>query len=170
MKLMLMVVLLAAMLSSPKHGEAEPKFASRYAELSQRTDVKHPPEGEDWAYIRCHGLGSTPAWYVCTDSARCKLGFGTKPNASGIFAADSFLSWPVEWRGTLQQGRFKPFAAILRGRLANPYETKSFLTIYRLRSDGSSCIVGEASTNTTARRVADNAANEYKCEDEPELL
>jgi len=174
MKLLWLSALLAvAALPASTRVEAKPNFISQYTRLTGCNEVAHGDleQGEDWVYFRCKGFDSIPVWYECQDSARCKLGFGTKPNASGVFEARSFLSWPkIEWRGTVQQGHFKPFAVILRGRLYGLEETTNTLTVFRLRLDGTSCIVGEASTNTTARRIADNAANDYQCENEPELL
>lgn len=175
MKLLWLSALLAvAALPASTRVDAKPSPVSQYTKLTGCNEVAvgDVERGEDWGFIRCKGLGSVPAWYLCQDSAHCKLGFGTKPNASGVFAIRSFLSLgPIEWRGTVQQGRFKPFAVILRGRWYGLEETDpATLTVYRLRLDGTSCIVGEASTNTTARRIADNAANDYQCKEEPELL
>ena len=152
--------------------DAKPNPVSQYSRL---TDCKIVAQGdvnrgEDWGFIRCDGLGRIPAWYICQDSARCKLGFGTKPNASMVFEAKSFLSWPIEWRGTIQQGRFKPFAVILRGRWSGNEGPATTLFVYRFRSDGTSCVVGEAATNEAARRIADKAAYDYRCVSEPDLL
>ena len=151
---------------------AKPNLVSKYARLTGCKIVAqgNVERGEDWGFLRCNGLGSIPAWYKCQDSSRCKLGFGTRPNASVVFEAKSFLSWPIEWRGTLEQGRFKPFAVILRGRWAGIEGTATTLFVYRIRLDGTSCVVGEASTNGAARRIADKAANDYRCDSEPELF
>ena len=173
MKLLWLSALLAvAALPASTRADAKPSPDSKYTKLNRCKIVAqgNVDRGEDWGFVRCNGLDSIPVWYRCQDSARCKLGFGNKPNASGVFEVRSFLSWPIEWRGTVQQGRFKPFAVILRGRWYGLEETATTLTIYRLRLDGTSCIVGEASTNTAARRIADNAANDYQCENEPELF
>ena len=166
--------LAVAALSVSTRVDAKPTPLSRYAKLTGCNDVAvgDIERGEDWVFVRCKGLGSVPVWYLCQDSARCKLGFGTKPNASGVFEAKTFLSLgPIEWRGTHEHGRFKPFAAILRGRWYGREETDpSTLTVYRLRLDGTSCVVGQASTNRAARHIADKAANDYQCESEPDLL
>jgi hypothetical protein len=171
MNLALFSVLVMA-LSGPASAEAksnrtEPTFVSRYAKLSQCSDVEHAPENEDWVYFRCDGYGRIPAWYVCTDSVRCKFGFGVKPNVSGLFGTD-WKDWPLEWRGRERQGSFEPVSVIIR---RTPYpESRSKLYVYRLRSDGISCIVGEATTNAGARVIADRAASAVSCEEEPELL
>ena len=74
----------------------------------------------------------------------------------------------VEWRGTIMRGRFTPFAVIVRLRW--PEETKSFLAIYRLRDDGTSCIVGETEgSNEAARAIADRSLTTFKCSEEPQV-
>ena len=173
MKLLWLSALLAIADSpAPTPVDATPSLVSQYNRLTgckilAQGDVNR---GEDWGFLRCNGLGRIPVWYKCQDSARCKLGFGAKPNASGVFEAKSFLSWPIEWRGTRERGRLKPLVIILRGRWAGMEGTATTLVVYRVRLDGTSCIVGEASTNRAARRIADNAAKNYQCEQEPELL
>jgi hypothetical protein len=120
-------------------------------------------------YFRCEGFGGTPVWYDCTDSARCRYGFGVKPNASGTFGTDSKQSWQIEWRGPKQKGLLKPVAIILRLSSLDKNPPNK-LYVYRLRSDGTSCIVGEATTNSAARLIADRAAGNYQCEVEPQRL
>jgi len=173
MKLLWLSVLLvlAALLASTR-VEAKPSPVSQYANLTgcKMVAVGDVERGEDWGFLRCNGLGTFPAWYMCQDSARCKLGFGNKPNASVVFEATSFLSWPIEWRGTVQRNQFKPFAAIVRGRWSGIEGPATTLFVYRFRSDGTSCVVGEARTNEAARRIADKAANDDHCMSEPDLL
>jgi hypothetical protein len=167
----LAIVALVTSLFTPSHLQARPGYVSRYANLSQCREVEHAPADEDWVYFRCKGFGSIAVWYVCTDSARCRYGFGIKPNVSSwMFGTNRQESWLIEWRGIIRRGRFQPFAAILRARSADPDEPKSFLAIYRLRSNGTSCIVGQTNTNSRARRIADEAAGDYRCVDKPQLL
>jgi len=161
--------LVAGVLPTSSPAQAKPKFDSRYDSPTQCKNVKFPPEDRDWVYVRCRGLGGIPIWYVCVDSARCKLGVGTKPNVSGMFAAASFTDWPIEWRGRFQGNGFKAFALIMRGRSWDPDDPKTTLTVYRLRADGTSCVIGEAATNEAARAIADGATGSYRCESEPEL-
>ena len=172
MKLVWLSVLVA-LSASPASArvDAKPGHVSQYAKLTRCRVVAQGEvgRGEDWGLLRCAGLGGIPAWYLCQDSARCKLGFGARPNLSVVFEATSFLSWPIEWRGRLRQGRVEQFAVIVRGRWAGAEGNATKLFVYRLRPDGTSCLVGEATTNLAARRIADRAANDYRCEREPEL-
>ena len=168
---MLLAVMMAAVLPAPTDDEAKPNLVSRYATLTQCKDVELPPAGEDWVYFRCKGFGSIPAWYVCTDSARCRYGFGVRPNVSGLFGTKAKGSWPLEWRGVQRLGRFEPFAVVTRMPSADPDSSvQNSLIVYRLRADGTSCIVGETSSNDDARKIADSSASDFRCVAEPDLL
>jgi hypothetical protein len=56
--------------------------------------------------------------------------------------------------------RFEPFAVIMRGRMAGMLpEDGSSLSVFRLRPDGMSCVVGDGmKSNEEARKTADGAA------------
>lgn len=135
--------------------------------------VEIAPLGEDWVYVRCKGYGSIPVWYVCSDSARCRYGFGVKPNISGMFGTDGEESLRVEWRGVERHGRFKPISIIIRMREPDDGDDSTHPTsmfyVYRLRANGTSCIVGRAKSNASARLIADKAAAKYRCENKPEI-
>lgn len=163
---------LTGLLVAALAGSAEPTagVTSRYARLEQCRDVERAPLGQDWIYLRCNGINRIPVWYVCTDSARCRYGFGARAHTDGMFGTGTSRSSLSEWRGTIQHGRFRPFAVIIRVTSADPDEKKSYLAVYRLRENGTSCIIGEAHTNAAARRIADQAVDRYRCVGEPELL
>jgi hypothetical protein len=161
------MLLVGAALVAPASADTKSAFSSRYAAPSQCKDVKRSPPDEDWIYMRCKGFDGIAVWYTCLDSARCMLGFGSRPNVSGMFGAERFGNWPVEWRGTVRHGRFIPFAAIIRASSQLSWEKATTLLIYRLRSNGTSCIIGETANNVAARRIADRSARKYKCDDEP---
>ena len=145
---------------------------SRYSKASQCKEMASGDvdKGEDWVYARCEGLGGIPIWYFCLDSNKCRYGFGRKANlSSGIIGVDGDPEWPIEWRGRMASGKFKPFAVIMRGR---PYglEKKdgSPLSVIRLRADGLSCLVGDdIKSNEAARRIADAAEIRFTCTEEP---
>jgi hypothetical protein len=145
-------------------------MASRYTRLSDCRQLAHGAEGEDWVSHRCRGLGSVPVWLTYTDSTRAGFGFGAKHNVSGMFNAQRDEAWPLEWRG-LNTGRsFQPFAVILRVRAPSD-ASGSFLVIYRLRPDGTSCIVGSThASNEVARQIADASRERFSCEGEPQLF
>lgn len=153
-------------------ADAQPTFSSRYTNLTQCKDVDFAPPGEDWVYFQCEGLGAIPVWYVCTASARCRYGFGVRANVSSLlFGTGRNDSWPIEWRGVQRNGRFSPTAVIIRMPSADPDQRpQESLIVYRLRADGTSCIVGEASSNANARRIADNSAASVRCVGETDLL
>jgi hypothetical protein len=148
--------------------------SSRYAKVGQcrEIDSGDVDAGEDWIYVRCGGLGGISMWYVCQDSARCRYGFGRKANlSSGMFGVDGDPGWPIEWRGRMIGKRFKPFAVIMRGRgYGIEKEEGSSLTVFRLRPDGMSCVVGEeVKSNEAARKIADAVESRFTCTGEPNI-
>lgn len=167
-----MLLCAIAVLAAAVPADAKsPPIESRYTKLKDCKEVAQAPLGEDWVFVRCPGFGKNAVWWVNSDSARAQIGFGPKPNTSGIFEPGRDQRWPIEWRGTRRNGRFEPFAVILR--LRRPDVQKSFLAVYRLRTDGTSCIVGSTewsvTSNEAARAIADKAVGAFQCEDEPHL-
>ena len=93
-----------------------------------------------------------------------EIGLGSRPNFSGMCETNRDEKWPIEWRGHVIKGRFVPSAAIVRVRGRFDESGASDLFIYRLRSDGSSCLIdGSASTNAEARAIADAPAAAGDC-------
>jgi hypothetical protein len=55
-------------------------------------------------------------------------------------------------------------------RMTRPFGDEVELMVYRLRADGTSCIVGSThGTNEAARRIADAALGSFECAVEPDL-
>lgn len=143
---------------------------SRYTHLSACQVLEQGGAGEDWVSHRCQGYGSIPVWLHYTDSARAWVGFGAKRNVSGMFSAHRDETWPLEWRGLATGGSFEPFAVILRVRSADG-APGSHLVVYRLRDDGSACIIGSTTaSNESARSIADASRIRFSCQQEPRLL
>jgi hypothetical protein len=113
--------------------------------------------GQDYLVYRCKGAAGTPVWLAYSDSTRLSIGLGRKRNFAGVYSAGRDRSWPLEWRGDLRSGAFRPFAVILR--VSDPASSESRLVVYGLTRDGSSsCILGEArgtDAGVAARRIAD---------------
>ena len=127
----------------------------------------------DWVLHRCQGYGSIPVWLAFSDSNKSHLGFGAKPNLSGIFGLEGPLG-RIEWRGVKTARGFEPYAVI--AHVTSPFEEdqKGHFVVYRLRNDRTSCILGEtveadAGSRQRAREIADRARDQFKCEEEPEL-
>ncbi|GAA4028131.1 hypothetical protein GCM10022281_03660 [Sphingomonas rosea] len=144
------------------------RLVSRYTRLVQCREYKQSPKDQDWASQRCAGLGRNAVWVTCIDSATCHYGFGPRPHVSGPFGTGRTVA-PVEWLGHSLRGKFVPLAVIIRlpgadrdgrGRLG--------LVVFRLRRDGTSCVVGEASGNVDARRVAARSMIRFLCLAEPQ--
>jgi len=164
-----------AQLAAPDNAnEVEP--SSRYTELESCTLIAHGDvdAGEDWVLNRCNGYDGIPVWRGFTDSARSQLGFGSRPNASGMFGLDRDDSWLVEWRGVDRDGRFEPYAVIVRmtrPAVGVPDDRTGSLFVFRLRSDGLSCMVAsDLLSNEEARERADGSRQEYNCLSEPSEL
>lgn len=160
-----------AVAAIPNGAEAKANFVSRYTSLEGCSEVEHPPQGQDWVYFRCRGFANIPVWYTCADSVHCDYGFGAQANVSGWFGISRKDSWPIEWRGVSRNGRFEPIAVISRLPSADPdAAVRDALIVFRLRSDGTSCIIGETSSNLKARVIADRSVGGFRCLQEYEHL
>jgi hypothetical protein len=151
------------------HGDTA-TMTSRYTRLGDCDEVDHGDidKGEDWIFHRCEGYDGIPVWLLYVDSSRAQVGFGSTANVTGPFGIDRDDEWPIEWRGNLDDGRFQPITAIIR--MPRPFGEGIELIVYRLRTDGTSCIVGSTSgSNETARRIADAAIGSFECLEEPYL-
>lgn len=165
----------AAWLAAGPATSAEP--ISRYANMgacreidgSSKADLE---EGHDFVLYRCVGLPGWPVWQVFLEGTTSRVGFGRRRNLSGMFGPDAGGKTPLEWRGFMKGGIFEPFAVILRsGSSPDPNDHRTTLVVYRLRPDGTSCIIGEEiATNTQARQIADASLTRYTCLEEPDLL
>jgi hypothetical protein len=151
-------------------------LSSRYTNLSGCKVAAHgDPEAEhggDWILNRCKGFGGIPVWLGFVDGNQSAFGFGKQPNVSGIFEIDRPAA-PIEWRGRLVNGQFTPFAAIIRVQVPTLTEGKSasVLEVYRLRADGTSCMVGDSQySNVNARKLADGSVDGFTCSGEPDVL
>ncbi|WP_340588923.1 hypothetical protein [Erythrobacter alti] len=140
--------------------DAEVGFSSRYTLLEQCTEVDSSIS-PDYILNRCEGYEGIPIWWRYSDSARLFVGIGEVPHSSGFFGIDREHDWPIEWRGSESTPRFEPFAVIIRMRA--PFdgasgEKDSFLTVFKLNPDGTSCVLeSNIRDNEQARQVADRA-------------
>ncbi len=163
-----LIVLASAGLPSSGAQAASPHFESRHALISGCKEHAHGKDGEDWLSYRCAGFGHWPLWRLYNEGVRMRIGFGSRENYSGVYAAVRNNKWPVEYRGVAAK-RFDPFAAILRVEDADGGK-HGRLVIYRLRPDGTSCLIGEthgADENAKARAIADASFAKFTCTEEP---
>lgn len=168
------LITLAIVLSAATPAIARPSPAtSRLTVLNESRCLEAGPnqadEVGDELFKRCPIDGLPTVWLLYLDGVRLRLGFGATPTASGMFDADRDPAWPIEWRGRGAGRAFKPYAVILR--LRAPGERPSHLVVFRLRADGTSCIVGSVAPgpnqNLAARALADGNG---PCEAEPDFL
>ena len=126
----------------------------------------------DVGVLRCEGLDQLPVWWRFAEGSRVYLGFGAKPNTSGIYGTERDETWPIEWRGVEQRGNFEPFAVIVRMTFpVSGFATdhRSYLFVYRLRPDGTSCVIGSSLvSNEEARDLADGSREQFECIEEPD--
>ena len=169
-----LIVTMAVVLAAATAAVAKPLAAtSRLTVLNESRCIEAGPNQEDEVgdelFKRCPIAGLPTVWLLYLDGVRLRLGFGATPTASGMFDADRDPAWPIEWRGRGAGRAFKPYAVILR--LRTPGERPSHLVVFRIRADGTSCIIGSvapgANHNLAARTLADGNA---PCEAEPDLL
>lgn len=156
----------AAWLSAGPATSAE--TTSRYTRVGPCREVGHSVE-PDWILKKCGGYRGQSVWIAYTDSTKARVGFGPKQNVSGIFGIEGVETTLLEWRGSLKGESFEPFAVI--ARIGRPFgERKSFLVVYRLRPDGTSCILRAAeSSNAKALEIADASLTNYACEEQPDV-
>jgi hypothetical protein len=171
----LLPCILAAAVIFAAPAEAKPSGpTSRYTKFDGCHMIDHAQLGEDWVLHKCKGLGGIPVWLLFTDSAYGHVGFGAKANVSGIYGAHrDDRRWPIEWRGRVRNGKFQPLAVIIRmDRPAGAYEgpAPNELIVFRLRPDGTSCVIAETKgSNEDARKIADSAIDRFACLDEPQI-
>jgi hypothetical protein len=155
---------------------ASPAIESRYTSWSHCRVVDHasdnpgPNENPDFVAYRCLGWSGIRVWLTYSDSNKSFLGFGRRQNQSGAFGLTRGQTWKLEWRGAVDRGAFQPFAVIVRANRPEDLESGSFLVVYRLRDDGTSCIVGDTRAgNAAARAIADRARQRFACTEEPQI-
>jgi hypothetical protein len=144
----------------------------RVLDHSSQRDIDEHGSDAEFSYQRCGGYGAHKVWLMYTEGGfYTRIGFGARPNVLGPYPTLGMGPAPLEWRGVWVGGAFRPFAVILRVR--DPaFEDKrvSILMVFRLRPDGTSCVVGDSSkTNADARRVADASRGAFTCKVEPDL-
>ena len=119
------------------------------------------PEGQDWLLYRCEGQPGIPVWLNYQDSTRLQVAFGPMNfDHYAPFSSDRDEAWKIEWRGVVY-GHYRPYAAILRMRPVG--EQGSVLAVYRIWPDRPSCLIGQATDNAEARRIADAASTMEAC-------
>jgi hypothetical protein len=156
----------AAWLSAGTATSAE--LISRFTRVGTCRAVASSTE-PDWVLKRCFGFRGQPVWIAYTGGTKSHVGFGPQKNVSGIFATTGVENALLEWRETLIGKTYEPFAVITRMNRPFHNPKESFLVVYRLQRDGTSCIVGYADSNTKARAVADASLDVYGCEDQPTI-
>jgi hypothetical protein len=144
------------------------ELSSRYRRVGVCRETGHGVD-QDWILKTCGGYPGQPVWIAYSDSTKAHVGFGPKQNVSGTFGTVAVETARLEWRGLRRGAKFEPFAVIIR--LREPFDEtgKSALVVYRLRLDGTSCIIGRAQrSNAKAREIADASLAHFLCEDEPD--
>lgn len=169
---------------------AAPAISSQVVDMSGKCETEaartnalqvDDPESN---FERCPGAGGIPAWKMQQDLHYITYGFGREPNTSGpTNFSDSDgppASVNAEWRGVTRDGRFVPFAVIMR--LPDPEKEDrpqaardNPLYVFRLTEDGKSCVVDKIAPGpdqqAAALRSADRMAGPGAapaCPPEPE--
>lgn len=149
--------------------DAEAEFSSRYTLLEDCTEVASSIS-PDYMIHRCEGYGGIPIWWRFADSVRLYIGFGETPHDSGPFGTDRDSDWPIEWRGNENIAPFSSFAVIIRMRVPRgvyEIEPSPALAVFKLREDGTSCLIArDVADNERAREIADSAPSRT-CASEP---
>lgn len=155
----------ATVLATPLRAE---QWASSYTTHAYAKCRKDKGNGDPVAVHRCPGrAGISVIWIADDDSSVVE--FGAKPLQETISAKAAFFEAgrTIEWLGP-KGGR--PQAAILRyatGQSIGKLDG-SRLIVYRLASDGASCIIGSTDArkpgaNAAARLLAEEKAPNFRC-------
>jgi hypothetical protein len=122
---------------------------------------------------RCEGHAGIPVTWV-NEPDGSNVSFGAEGGVGGEF--DNRFTFAVvgnviEWRGPVERGAVRPYAAIVRYQLCRAIggPCAPELVIYRLNGARSSCIAAtvngrRADANVKARDVADGFARSFDCE------
>ena len=155
----------ATLFAAPLRAE---QWVSSYTTHDYAKCRKDKGDGDPVAVHRCHGkAGIAVVWTAGDDSSAVE--FGAKAMQETIFDKAAFFEAgkTIEWRGP--RGG-KPQAAILRyatGQNVGKLDG-SRLVVYRLATDGSTCILGSVDArkpgaNAAARHLADEKAVGFRC-------
>ena len=120
-------------------------------------------KGEDYIIRQCESFPGVSTWIAYQEGARMFVGFGKKPNSSLSGADANRGEWPIEWGGEKQNGKFVPQVAIGRFTIAGEEPPVQHLYVFRLLSNGMSCIVGDVATNVKAKTIATSALKKWTC-------
>ena len=133
--------------------------------------------GTIWA---CPGYRGIPVM-VAEDDQRFMVSFGLKsteePAATETLPPFNSLGDTIEWRVSNREGRWKPFATIIRYRIdaAEGRKGGEVLVVTRV-AEGATCQIAyidalaNADANELARQTADRNGFDFNCAKEPEVV
>ncbi len=174
MKLVMVLFWCFMALGSVAHAES--LVWKTEAELDSMTELPGcDPDTDDnchdsVAYIGRSKFGVN-VYITYFEGVRMQIGFGSPPNGSSMYLAGQMHAGAYDWGGRVIDGVFKPMFVIKRFYQADleKFEAdtnKTYLSIFRLKQDGTSCAVPTDATiadNATARKLAESAFAGPEC-------
>lgn len=120
-------------------------------------------KGDDYIIRQCKSFPGVSTWIAYQEGVRMFVGFGKKTNTSlaGVEAIRG--EWPIQWGGEKKNGKFAPQVAIGRFTISGEEPPVQHLYVFRLLSNGMSCIVGDVTTNEKAKAIATAAMKKWTC-------
>lgn len=155
---------------------AEPLVWKTEAQLPQSQELPGcTPEtddncGDTVSYIDRSAFGVNQ-YRTYFEGVRVQLGFGSKPNSATMMTTDMLHDGAYDWGGVEQGGVFIPKVVIKRfyvydGATGAVDPNKTALLAFRLKADGTSCLMPFAETvveNAKARMTAEHLLAGPEC-------
>jgi hypothetical protein len=117
----------------------------------------------DFIEHKCTSKFGPPMWELVQEATRFSFGFGTVENTPQPAVGDA--DGAVEWWGVVKGGTFVPRTVIKRFTFSDfgePEKRTKALVVFRLKADGTSCVIGQAKPgkgdNARARKIAQSNA------------
>jgi hypothetical protein len=123
------------------------------------------PDANEGDFIehKCTSKFGPPMWQLVQEGTRFSFGFGTVENTPQMAVGDA--GGAVEWWGVVISGTFVPRTVIKRFTFSDfgePEKRTRELVVFRLKADGTSCVIGQAKSgkgdNGRARKIAQSDA------------
>lgn len=147
----------------PLEWRFEP-FADNCSEVQAAS--KEPEQG-DFVQHRCQNQSGPPVWLLYQEGVRLSVGIGERAHVSLQYVDASRPDWPIQWGGTMDNGRFGAEFAILRFTMYGDEAKRQSLTVFRLNADGTSCVVDvvqpQSKQNEKAQQMAETHRSSKPC-------
>lgn len=147
-------------LATPALSQNRPAIESRFTSIASADCVEVGNGGDEIDFVdyRCPGPNGMSVDLHFHDSLYLALGFNGTQVGSTMLSSNRPSNWLVDWRGRVENGVFRPLAAIVRVRDPDWSEDHSGSYLLVFGFGPHPCLLGERSgprANAEARTLAD---------------